>query len=229
MGRQITGLLYFYRSDLQFSFFIFWSILLAMLAITVSVIYIFPIELMTFSLTPPIYIYCSIIAFIMARQNVAFGIKLGATRKNIYVSMAIFFTAMSLVFSVIASLLDTIVERFLIKENMNFYFTHPMFFAENTFLNRVYTDFFILLFIIAISYLISLLFYKLGLLIGGLIVGIAFVLFTYSLISTDLIMNIADGFQNSIYMFFGQLGIIAIILYGITWLLIRKITVVAKK
>lgn len=229
MSKQIKGLLYFYYSDLQFSFFIFWSILLVMLTIAVSMMYILPIELMTFSLTGPIYVYCSIVAFLMARQNVAAGIKLSATRKSIFVSTGIFFTAMALGFSVIASVLSTIVDKFLIKESMTFFFIHPMFFAEDTFLNRVYTDFIIILFIVAISYMISLLFYKFGLLISGLIVGISFVGFTYSIISTNLILNIIEGFQTSMYMFFGQLGVIGIAVYGCSWLLLRRITVVAQK
>src|SRR5699024_3280971 len=96
---------------------------------------------------------------------------------------------MAILQSVIASLLTVFVNRFLLKEGMNLYFIHPMYFAEDSFINRVYTDIFIILFIATISYFVSLLFYRLGLLISGLIVGILFVACTYSIISTNVAMN----------------------------------------
>lgn len=230
MSKQLRGLLYFYRTDLAFSIFVFWCILLAMLVASVSIMYIFPgIELMSFSFTAPIYVYCGIVGFLMARHTVAFGIKLGATRKNIYISMAIFFIALALVKSTVASLIQAGVMKFLIRDDMNFVFAHPMLLFEDTILNRIYTDFFIIVFLTAITFLISLLFYKYGLLISGLIVGMLFVLFTYSVIAGDLIKWIVESFQSSVYVFFAQLGLMALIAYLIAWLPLRRITVVAKK
>lgn len=230
MVKQIKGLLYFYRTDLTFSIFVFWCILLSMLVASVSIMYIFPsIEVMSFSFTAPIYMYCAIIGFLMARHTVAFGIKLGATRKNIYVSIAIFFIGLALVKSTVASLIQAAVSTFFIRDDMNFIFAHPMMLFEDTLLNRIYTDFFIIVFLTSLTYLISLLFYKYGLLVAGFILGMLFVLFMYSVIAGDLIKWIVESFQNSVYIFFAQLGMIALIAYVIAWIPLRRITVVAKK
>lgn len=230
MGRQIKGLLYFYRTDLQFSIMVFWSILLAMLVVSVSMMFLFPsIDFMSFSFTAPIYVYCAIVGFLMARHTVAFGIKLGATRKNIYLSMGIFFIALALIKSTVAALIQAGVTKFVLRDEMNFLFAHPMNLYEDTILNRIYTDFFIIIFLTALTYLVSLLFYKFGLLISGLIGGMALVLFMYSLVSGELITYIIDSFQNSIYLFFAQFGLIAVVAYLLAWFLLRRITVVAKK
>lgn len=229
MSKQIKGLLYFYRADLTYSLIIFWSILFAMLAATVSLMYIFPSIVMSFSFTAPIYVYCSILGFLMARHTIAFGIKLGATRKNIYMSMGIFFVILALVKSAFASLVQEGVMTFLIRDDMEFYFIHPTFLFEDTMLNRIYTDFFIIIFLTTLVYLIALLFHKYGLLISGLILGMLFIAFTYGLIAGDLIKWIGDSFQNSAYLFFAQLGLIGLLAYALAWLLLRKITVYPKR
>lgn len=230
MGRQIKGLLYFYRTDLQFSIMVFWSILLAMLVVSVSMMFLFPsIDFMSFSFTAPIYVYCAIVGFLMARHTVAFSIKLGATRKNIFISMGIFFITLALIKSTVAALIQAGVTKFVLRDDMNFLFAHPMNLYEDTIVNRIYTDFFIIIFLTVLTYLISLLFYKFGLLVGGLIVGMGLVLFTFSLVSGELITYIIDSFQNSVYIFFAQFGVVALVAYLLAWLLLRRITVVAKK
>lgn len=230
MGRQIKGLLYFYWTDIQFSLMVFWSILLAMLTVSVSMMFLFPsIDFMSFSFTVPIYIFCAIIGFLMAKHTIAYGIKLGATRKNIYISMGIFFVVLALMKSTIAALIQGGVMKFILQDDMNFLFAHPMNIYEDTILNRIYTDFFIIIFVTTLTFLISLSFHKLGLLVSGLIIGMIIVLFTYSLFSGELITYLMNSFQNSIYLFFAQFGLVALITYLVAWLLLRKITVVAKK
>lgn len=230
MGRQMKGLLYFYWKDLQFSLFVFWCILLSMVVVSVTLMFLFPaIEFMSFSFTAPIYVYAGIVGFLMARHTVAFGIKLGGTRKNIYMSMGIFFVILALVKSTLAAVITAGIEKFIIQDDMNFLFAHPMNIYEDTLLNRMYTDFFIILFIGVLAFFISLMFYKLGLLVTGLIMGMGLVLFMYSLFSGELITYIIDSFQNSVYIFFAQLGLLALIAYALSWILLRRITVVAKK
>src|SRR5699024_5384287 len=197
MGRQMKGLLYFYWKDLQFSLFVFWCILLSMVVVSVTLMFLFPaIEFMSFSFTAPIYVYAGIVGFLMARHTVAFGIKLGGTRKNIYMSMGVFFVILALVKSTLAAVITAGIEKFIIQDDMNFLFAHPMNIYEDTLLNRMYTDFFIILFIGVLAFFISLMFYKLGLLVTGLIMGMGLVLFMYSLFSGELITYIIDTFQN---------------------------------
>jgi len=66
MGRQIKGLLYFYCADIRHSLTIFWTILMNVLVVTLTIAYFMKdIEngFMTMSLTGPIYIFCAILDF----------------------------------------------------------------------------------------------------------------------------------------------------------------------
>lgn len=230
MARQIKGLLYFYYTDLEFSLIVFWSILLSMLTVSVTMMFLFPsIDFMSFSFTAPIYVYCGIIGFLMARHTIAFSIKIGGTRKNIYVSMGIFFISLALAKSTIAAVIQAGVTKFVLRDDMNFLFAHPMNLADDTIINRIYTDFLLIIFITTLTFLISLLFYKLGLLVSGLVVGMAIVFLTYRLFSGELITYVIDSFQYSVYLFFAQFGLIALLFYALAWLLLRRITVVPKK
>lgn len=230
MIRQVKGLLYFYWTDLQFSLLVFWSILLSMLVMTISIMYIFPtIGYMSFSLTTPIYFYCGIIGFLMARQTVPYSIKLGATRKNIYLSMGIFFVCLTATKSILAALITEFVEKLVIRERMSFEFVHLMIFHDNTFLNRVYSDFLLLLFLTTFMYLISLMFYRMGLLYGGFVSGVVIVFLMYMIFAGDMLQYIVKTFTENVYVFFAQFGGLALIAYVLSWFFLRRITVIAKK
>lgn len=96
MGRQIKGLLYFFMADVRYSLAIFWTILMGILMVSLIAAYVL-VDIkngfMTFSLTAPMYVYCSILGFLTVKEAVPFSLKMGATRKNLFVSLGIFFSA----------------------------------------------------------------------------------------------------------------------------------------
>src|SRR5690554_5952307 len=113
MGRQMKGLLYFYFADIRHSLTVFWTILMSIVVVTLIITYFLSnIEggFMTLSITGPMYIFCGIVGFLAVKDFIPFSIKRGATRKNIYFSLAIFFLGLSLVKSVVGSILQLIVE-----------------------------------------------------------------------------------------------------------------------
>lgn len=89
MGRQIKGLLYFYMADARHSITIFWTILMSTLVITLTIYYFLKDVdggFITLSLSVPIYIFCAILGFLTVKESIPFSLKVGATRKNIFVS-----------------------------------------------------------------------------------------------------------------------------------------------
>src|SRR5699024_2042938 len=107
--RQMKGLLYFYFADIRHSLKVFWTILMCIVMVTLTITYFLSnIEggFMTLSITGPMYIYCGILGFLVVKEFIPFSIKRGATRKNIYFSLAIFFLGLSLAKSVVGSMLQ---------------------------------------------------------------------------------------------------------------------------
>src|SRR5690625_5093916 len=113
MRRQIKGLLYFFITDIRYSLMVFWTILMSILLITWTIAYFLKdVEggFMTLSLTGPMYVYCGIVGLLTVKENIPFSIKRGATRKNIFLTIGIYFLILSLMKSIIASTLQVIVE-----------------------------------------------------------------------------------------------------------------------
>src|SRR5699024_2318681 len=90
---------------------------------------------MTLSLTVPIYIYCGIVGFLTVKDLIPFSIKRGATRKNIFISLGIFFFILSLSKSIIASTIQVIVDGVNSKIGLDsFGFLHLTYFLNDTWL-----------------------------------------------------------------------------------------------
>ena len=100
MSRQIKGLLYFFIANSRYSLFIFWTILMSILLVTLTISY-FAQDVdnffMTLSLTGPIYVYCAIFGFLAVKELIPFSVKIGATRKNLFIGLGIFFLGLSIV------------------------------------------------------------------------------------------------------------------------------------
>ncbi|WP_233880365.1 hypothetical protein [Virgibacillus halodenitrificans] len=229
MKKQLKGLLYFYVSDFRYSMAIFWTILLSILVLTMAVAYfLLSIEngMMAFSLTAPIYIYCAILGFLSVKEAIPFSIKMGATRRNLFISFGIFFLSLSLLFSTIASILQEAVSYINSIVGMdNFHFLHLAYFLEDTWYSRIVIDTSIMFFLFSVMFMIGLLFYKYGLAGGGSVLGILMVM---------LLLGIAKGwvfdFFKEIYAtiditYFLQLIGIAFVIYLLTYIFIRRITI----
>ncbi|WP_121615700.1 hypothetical protein [Virgibacillus halodenitrificans] len=229
MKKQLKGLLYFYVSDFRYSMAIFWTILLSILVLTMAVAYfLLSIEngMMAFSLTAPIYIYCAILGYLSVKEAIPFSIKMGATRRNLFISFGIFFLSLSLLFSTIASILQEAVSYINGIVGMdNFHFLHLAYFLEDTWYSRIVIDTSIMFFLFSVMFMIGLLFYKFGLAGGGSVLGILMVM---------LLLGIAKGwvfdFFKEIYAtiditYFLQLIGIAFVIYLLTYIFIRRITI----
>lgn len=230
MNKQIKGLLYFYLTYMRYSVLIFWAILLSILIISLVTSYLLNDSdgVMMMTLTIPIYFYIGIIGYVIVKNWLPFTIKIGATRKNIYFSIAIFFIALALVFSMIAMLIQEIITPLADQLNMtNFSFMHIGHFVNDAWYARVLIDIFISLFIFSLSFLIGLLQYRFGLVISMSLMGIVLFVSMLGVFQGWLIKFFIDIFSNLNLNLFLMIGLMTIIIYGLTWILLRRTTTIS--
>lgn len=229
MGRQMKGLLYFYFADIRHSLTVFWTILMSIVVMTMTITYFLSnVEggFMTLSITGPIYVYCGILGFLVVKEFIPFSIKRGATRKNIFFSLAIFFLGLSVVKSVVGSILQVIVEYANMKVGIeNFTFLHLAYFTNNTWYYRIMIDTSIMFFAFSIMFVIGLLFYRYGLIGGGIFVGLLIITGLTGAFQGWLIDIFANIFKSFDDIFYLQLFGIGVVIYALSMLLLRRITI----
>src|SRR5690625_4111229 len=112
----MKGLLYFYITENRFSLIIFWTVLIGTLVVSMFIDYFIFNNLsdgfMAFTLPMPLYVYCGILGFLTVKQNIPFSIKMGSTRKNIFISLGIFFLGFSFAMSFLVNSIQSLIELF---------------------------------------------------------------------------------------------------------------------
>ncbi|TFJ91488.1 hypothetical protein [Lentibacillus salicampi] len=232
MGRQIKGLLYFFGSDLRYSLMVFWTILLAILL--VSLLFSFFLASLDdgevffgFSLTGPMYVYCAIVGFLTVKDSVPFMIKMGATRKNLFAATGIFFLLLSLAMALAATILQELVMLLMNATGIGiFSFFHPSYFLEDTWYTRILIDTAIMFFFFAVLFMIGLLFYKYGLAGGGGFLGALLVVCLLGIAQGWFVDFVVDVFTGIDLGFFYKLLGIGVVIYGVSFAFLRKITTV---
>lgn len=230
MKRQMKGLLYFYFADVRYSLKVFWTILMSVVAVTLIVTYFLSnVEdgSMTLSVTGPMYIYSGILGYLAVKEFIPFSIKRGATRKNIYLSLAVFFMAISLVKSVLGSMVQVAVEYVNGKMGIeNFYFLHLAYFTNDTWFHRILIDTTIMFFAFTIMFVIGLLFYRYGLVGGGIFVGLIVVTTLTGAFQGWLFDFFIHIFKSLDHTFYLQLFGVGVVIYALSILLLKRITIV---
>ncbi|MFC3039228.1 hypothetical protein ACFOGI_03065 [Virgibacillus xinjiangensis] len=233
MKKQTQGLLYFFMADVRHSLMVFWTILLGILVISLAFAWFLTRVddgFMSFSLTGPIYIYCAILGFLTVKESVPFAIRMGATRKSLFVSIGLFFLGLSLIMGLAANILHELV--LWLTEGVGletFSFLHAAYFLEDTFFTRVLIDSSIMLLLLSGMFLLGLLFFRFGLAGGGASVGVLFLVVLIGVADGWLIDSVVDIFTGLEAVFFYQLLGIGCTLYLISYLLLRRITIVNAK
>lgn len=235
MGRQIKGLLYFFINDVRYSFAIFWIILLSIVIVTEVITYfLVSVEdaFMTLSLTGPMYIYCFILGYLMVKEFIPFSLKVGATRKNIFLSTGIFFLLVALLKATIARVLAFIITAINSQigiDSGKFMLLHLAQFLDDTWYNRFLIDVSIMFFGLVFMFLIGLLFYRYGLAGGGSVIGVIIILTLTGLAQGSLanfFVRLAKSFDMTIfYQLFG----VGLILFLVSMIFLRNITIEKRK
>ncbi|HAM80360.1 hypothetical protein [Ornithinibacillus bavariensis] len=229
MNKQIKGLLYFYITDIRHSLLIFWSILLLVLIVSLAFsYYLLGIEdgAFTFGFPFAIYIYCIILGFLTVKETIPFAIKIGATRKNLFISLGIFFLGVALVKALVANTIQEIV-LFLTKSTVldNFKFLHPAMLVEDNWLNRVLIDTSLMFFLLAFMFIMGLLFYKYGLAGGGIVAGTLAIVFLIGIAKGWIFEFIISVSKQLDMVFFIELLGVGVVLYLFSFIFVRRVTI----
>ncbi|RDW17190.1 hypothetical protein [Oceanobacillus chungangensis] len=233
MVKQINGLLYFFITDIRYSLTIFWTILLSCLVAILTISYFLlgtGDTIFYFGISVGIYIFAGISGFLMVKENVPSSLKLGATRKNIFISFGLFFFGLALAKAILANTLQSIIVKFVnVTEIYSINFFHPAQLLGDTWLNRVVIDTSILFFSFSLLFVIGLLFYKYGLLGGGIVVGGLVVVLLLGLAQGWIIDFVVELFTDIELTFFYQLLGVGIVVYCLSFLFLRRITTLKAK
>ncbi|MEN2768272.1 hypothetical protein [Ornithinibacillus xuwenensis] len=233
MKNQIKGLLYFFATDIRHSITIFWSILLFVLVVALTFAYFLfqsTDSYMAFGFPFGIYFYCLILGFITVKQSIPFAIKMGATRKSLYVSLGIFFLFIAVAKALLANTLQQLVQVIIDKTNFDsFMFLHPAMLMEDTWINRVLLDSAIMFLFLVLMFIMGLIFYKYGVLGGGAVAGVLAILLLIGLANGSLVEFIIEFFQNIDMFFVAQLLGLGLLLFLISFVFIRRITIETRR
>lgn len=236
MGRQIKGLLYFFGTNTRRSLTIFWTILLTIVAISLGFIYVQAgvdndEGMFRLSLTAPMYVYCAILGFVTVKEFVPFSIKMGATRKNLFVGAGIFYFVLSFLMAVVGSILQELVKALIRATGIEWFaFLHPaQFLVDNTWYTRIFMDTAIMFFLFAVMFVLGLLFYRYGFAGAGSVMGALVVVMLLGIAQGWVIDFVVDVFADIDLGFFYQLFGIGILFYAISFLFLRRITTVIVK
>lgn len=231
MNRQIKGLLYFYATNVRYSFIIFWSILLSFLVISLAISYfLLDVEDAWFSFGFPFATYFSagIIGFLTVKETIPFALKVGAIRRNIFFATGLYFFGYALLLALISSSIQSVIQFIVDATNLHsFLFLHPsLIIGDDNWITRILIDTSVMFLLLSLMYLAGLLFYKGGVLVGGIFLGVLGILLLLGITLGWLIDAVIELYHTIDLMFFVQIFGVGVLLYGLAYFLIRNITTV---
>lgn len=228
MQRELKGSLYYLLANLRYPFIIFWSVMIIALAISIILDFLMDEEgFITFNFSGSIFIFGAIFGTYIVKAAIPYAIKMGATRKKLFLSVGIHLFGIAITNSLIANSLNSFLENFY-GNTLGRTLTLSHFaelFMESTWVTRVVIDSSITFFLMAVAFMIGLMFYRYGLIGGFGIIGVAMVVIVFGISRgwlLDFFINILSDFS---FVFFYQLFAIGLIVYLASFILLRRITV----
>ncbi|MBO1001483.1 hypothetical protein ACFSKI_15670 [Pseudogracilibacillus auburnensis] len=233
MSEQLKGSIYYLSSEIRYSLSVFWSILLSLLALSIFIDLLFKETNVVFTLAFPVYIYSAIAGQILVKSGVPYLIKMGSTRKNVFISFAVHFLGLAMVNAIIANTTYLIVQLIYkvvgVNEGTAILNTQPPPFGLNLFQDTWFTRFVIdssICFILLVcSFILGLIFYRYGLIGGFSTIGVLLLLLIFGISNGWLIKLFLPIFADFNLSFFFQLFLFSILLYLFSYLLLRKFTI----
>ncbi|WP_186576767.1 hypothetical protein [Aquibacillus kalidii] len=230
MSRQIKGLLYFFVTDLRYSFIIFWSILTAVNIVSLITSYLLLNVTDSFMyLTNSIatYIYVGILGFITVKESLPFSLKMGATRKSYFLSIGTFFVGLSFFLATLENIYHivlTSVNKALGIDNFYLFHLASLVGKGDSLLYRFSIDVFILFFGLSSMFLLGLVFHRYGQ-IGGLgILGVLVILLLVFAGTGGLMDLIKTIISNPSFHYFTIIFAIGLVFYGVSWAILHNVS-----
>lgn len=237
MGRELQGVLYYYLTNVRHAFLIFWLVIVAIFILSIVLDALVGGDDMTihFNLSFPIYIFAAALGFIVVKSTLPYLIKMGATRKIIYIGTVIFFIGFSSINALLANALNWLLRKLTKSEigggfiytngEQTTTFNHIADFLErDNFLYQIIVDLSLSFFFITVFFIIGLMFYRFGLLGGFLFVGVIAFTFIYGMADGWLAEFFIDIFSDFTIAFFYQLALVGFGVYLLSFFLLRRYT-----
>lgn len=233
MNNQIKGMFYYYTVDVVRTAKIFFTILIGIIIASAVICYLLlGIDefKMYFAIPFATYFNVGIIGFQLVKGNVPFGLKMGATRKNMYVMQLYFMFVYSVVIAFIGSTLQQITEwLFQAAGITNYIYVHPAMLLTDNWIMRIVVDTLVMFFIMALLYFIALIFYRTGLAGGGIVLGALLVISLYGAFEGWLVDSLINLFSDTTIMTFVSMFFIGIVFYLLGFPFMRKVTIVNRR
>lgn len=230
MNNQVKGMLYYYTVDVARTAKIFFAILIGIIAASAIVCYLLlgvDEFKMYFAIPFATYFNVGVIGFQLVKGNVPFGLKMGATRKNIYRMQFYFMILYSIAIAVLGSTLQQITEWLFQGLGItNYIYVHPAMALTDNWATRIAVDTLVMFFIMALLYFIALIFYRTGLIGGGSLLGVLLVIVLYGVFEGWMIEGMVNIFSDVTLMAFVILFLIGIVCYLMGFLFMQKITII---
>lgn len=236
---QLKGTLYYYGVNMRYALMIFWGILLGVMLLSMLADFILggAEGNIYFSSGLPLYLFAIITGFWVVKNVIPFLVKMGVTRTTIYTGTGIVFILLVLFNGAIANLLQVVITE-VFHSNISNSFELTVdgqsltgsgglieLFAEDTRWNHFIIDVSVQFICVAISFLIGLVFYRYKLIGGAIFLALLFALLTYSITSGWLADAILDIWSNLSMFFFYQLFLSGVLIYLLTIVLLRRLTI----
>lgn len=237
MVTQLKGSLYYLFSSLRFSLLVFWSILGGVLVISFITDLLMTNSRFSFNLSFPTYIFAAIFGFWMIKNVIPFLIKMGATRKAIFLSIGIFGIVLSVLNAMLSNTASKIIAVLYSTNSLNHsitltvdgneqFFNHiGDFLGDNSWLTRVVIDSSISFFFFGCLFVGGLIFYKYGVVGGMIFFALGFIAMIYAGHAGVLETFVKAIFTNFSIVFFYQLFAVGIVVYLLSFLFIRRLTI----
>lgn len=237
MVTQLKGSLYYLFSSLRFSLLVFWSILGGVLAISFITDLLMTNSRVSFNLSFPTYIFAAIFGFWMIKNVIPYLIKMGATRKAIFLSIGIFGIVLSVLNAVLSNTASKIIAALYSFNSLNHsitltvdgneqFFNHiGDFLGDNSLLTRVVIDSSISFFFFGCLFVGGLIFYRYGVVGGMIFFALGFIAMIYAGHAGLLETFVKAIFTNFSLVFFYQLFAVGIVVYLLSFLLMRRLII----
>lgn len=232
MKRQMKAMLYFFGTDMRYSFIIFWSILsvIIVLSMIAAFFLLHRVEDAVFylALSVSVYVYGAVLGFKTVKDSLGFSLKLGATRRNYFASIGAYFVFVAILSACIETLMHqlvTMINQILSLDT--FYLIHPaaMLGLQDSIFGRFLVDAAILFFLLVTSFLLGLIFYKYNLAVGFSVIGALFLLVLITAAEGMLFELISKIVVEASILHYLTLFLVTMACYLISWFLIRNISV----
>ncbi|MFD1067777.1 hypothetical protein [Oceanobacillus locisalsi] len=233
MNNQIKGMFYYYAVDVTRTAKIFFTILIGIILASAVVCYLLlgidEFE-MYWAIPFATYVNVGVVGFQLVKGNVPFGLKMGATRKNMYVMQLYFMFIYSFVIAFLGSTLQQVTEwLFQAVGVTNYIYVHPAMLVTDNWAMRIVVDTLVMFSIMALLLLIGLIYYRTGLTGVGSLLGMLLVVVLYGVFEGWLIEAFINVFSDATMMTFVSMFFIGIVFYLLGFPFMRRITIVNRR